>query len=330
MDLLIIGGTVFVGRALVEAALERGHRLTLFNRGKSGQGLYPQIEQIHGDREKDLDLLKNRTWDAVIDTCGYVPRIVQLSAQRLANQVGMYAFISTASVYASLDRQGIDEKGALGKLADESIEEVTGESYGPLKALCEQAVERELPGRSLLIRPGLIVGPHDASDRFTYWPWRVAQGGSILAPGRPDRRLQFMDVRDLAGWTIRAIEAGLVGVFNANGPAGMCSMSELLETCQDESNSDAVFRWAGDDFLLREQVGPWMEMPLWIPENDADSVGFYSINTQKAVRAGLTIRSLHETVRSVLDWLPERGERPWKAGLDPERERVLLEKLSLV
>lgn len=328
MNLLIIGGTVFLGRALVSAAVARGHSLTLFNRGRSGQGLFAQVEQIHGDRETDLDLLGSRTWDAVIDTCGYVPRLVGLSARRLAGQVGAYAFISSLSVYAGTPQPGLSEDGAIGRLPDETVETITGESYGPLKALCEQAVERELPGRALQIRPGLIVGAHDPSDRFSYWPWRVAQGGAVLAPGRPERAIQLIDVRDLAEWTLTALERGLRGAYNANGPAGMCSMAELLETCRAESGSHAEFRWASDEFLLAQGVGAWMEMPLWIPENDADAAGFFAVSSQKAVAAGLSTRPLRQTVSSVLGWLPARGERPWRAGLDAARERALLEKLA--
>ena len=328
MNLLVIGGTVFLGRALVDAAAARGHRVTLFNRGKTHPGLYPEVEQIHGDRETDLSLLDGRTWDAVIDTCGYFPRIVRLSARSLAARTGSYVFISSISVYASTARPGIDEQEPVGKLEDETVEDIGGGAYGPLKALCEAAVTEEMgAARALIVRPGLIVGPYDTSDRFTYWPWRFTQPGTVLAPGRPDRPLQLIDVRDLAEWTISAVEQGLSGPYNTNGPAGMCTMQDVIRSCQEETGSTNPVRWAGDDFLLGENVGMWMEMPLWIPENEADAPGFFSVSTAKAMAAGLRSRPLHETVRAVLEWLPQRGERPWKAGLTMERERELLAKL---
>ena len=326
MNLLIIGGTVFLGRALVEAALANGHTVTLFNRGKTQPGLFPQVEQIHGNRQTDLHLLDGRSWDAVVDTCGYFPRAVRLAANQLAGRVGVYAFVSSISVYDGTPRPGIDESWPVGKLEDETVEEITGGSYGPLKALCEQAVLDAFGANALIIRPGLIVGPYDTSDRFTYWPWRFTQPDPILAPGRPDRLIQWIDVRDLAKWMIAALEQGLNGVYNADGPAGMCTMDALLRACQAETAPAAIV-WAADDFLLAENVGSWMEMPLWIPENDPDAPGFFTVNTQKASAAGLTIRPLRETVRAVLDWLPERGDRPWKAGLERERERALLARL---
>jgi len=328
MKILVIGGTVFLGRALVDAAAIRGHQITLFNRGKTQPGLYPEVEQIHGDRESALDLLEGREWDAVIDTCGYVPRVVRLSARYLANKITQYAFISSISVYASTAQPGIEEDGTVGKLADESVEEIGGGNYGPLKALCETAVVEELGSeRALIIRPGLIVGPYDASDRFTYWPWRFTRPGTVLLPGRPERELQFIDVRDLAEWTLSALEQRLSGVYNATGPAGMCTMEDLVHVCQVETESFNRVHWVDDTFLLSEGVGAWMEMPLWIPENDPDAAGFFRVSTHKAMEAGLRSRPLPETVRAVLDWLPQRGERPWKAGLTPEREQALLEKL---
>jgi nucleoside-diphosphate-sugar epimerase len=224
MRILILGGTVFLGRALVDEALRRGHRLTLFNRGRSNPGLYPQVERLTGDRKHDLSALAGRVWEAVIDTCGYLPGVVALSAAALANSVEHYTFISTESVYASPLQPGLDESASVGLLEDESVEEISGGTYGPLKALCERAVEAALPGRTLVVRPGLIVGPYDASDRFTYWPWRVAQGGRVLAPGRPERGVQFIDVRDLAAWIIRLVERRQTGVYNADGVPGAVSM----------------------------------------------------------------------------------------------------------
>lgn len=327
MNLLILGGTRFLGRALVESALRSGHRVTLFNRGKSAPGLFEGVEELLGDRDGGLDALGDGRWDAVIDTCGYVPRVVRQSAQALAGRVERYVFVSSLSVYADTRHPGVDESAAVGWLADESVEEITGETYGPLKALCEQAVEAALPGRALVVRPGLIVGPYDPTDRFTYWPARVAQGGEVLAPGRAERFVQFIDVRDLADWMIRLTEARAVGTFNADGPAGGVTMGALLEACRRASAADAHFTWLPDEFLLAQQVGAWMEMPLWLPESDPDAGGFFAFSIDKAVHAGLTFRPLEETVRATLEWLAGRAaDAPWKAGLSREREHELLRR----
>lgn len=324
MHILILGGTAFLGRALAEAALARGHRLTLFNRGQSNPDLFPEAEKLRGDRTTDLSALRGKQWDVVIDTCGYVPRVVRQSAELLADSAAHYTFISTLSVYSDLSQAGIDERAPVGVLADETVEEVTGETYGPLKALCEQEVERALPGRALIIRPGLIVGPHDPTDRFTYWPHRVAEGGEVLAPGRPERGVQFIDVRDLAEWTLRMAEAKREGVFNADSAPGAATMGELLHQCRTVSGGDAQVTWVGEQFLLQQKVAPWGEMPVWIPESDPMSGGFFSISVQRAVEAGLALRPLGETVRATLDWDKARPEHAWRAGLTREREAQLL------
>lgn len=325
MKLLVLGGTVFLGRWLVQAALESGHQITLFNRGKSNPELFPEVEKLHGSRDGDLSALSGRGWDAVIDTCGYVPRIVRLSAERLAGAVGQYIFISSLSVYADVSHAGVDESGEVGILADPTTEEVNGETYGPLKALCEQVVQSALPGRSLVVRPGLIVGPYDPTDRFTYWPRRVARGGEVLAPGRFERGVQFIDVRDLAGWTVRMVESGKTGVFNANGPERPIPMSEMLAISKTASGSDASFTWVSETFLAEQGVGEWIEMPLWVPESNPKYTGFFAFDSSRAVAAGLRFRPVSDTVRATLDWdasLP--GDRPLRAGISREREAELL------
>lgn len=325
MKLLILGGTRFLGRALVEAALERGHEITLFNRGQSNPDLFPNVEKLRGDRDGNLTALEGRRWDAVIDTCGYVPRIVRQSAELLADVVDHYTLISTLSVYADFSQAGIDESAPLGTLEDEMVEEITGETYGPLKALCEKAVEQAMPGRVLIIRPGLIVGPHDPTDRFTYWPHRVAQGGEVLAPGRPGKPVQFVDVGDLAGWTIRMVETGQTGIYNATGSEQPLSMERFLNICREVSGSDATFTWASEEFLLENDVQPWMEMTLWIPESDPANAGFDSFDCRKAIAAGLTFRPVADTVRRTLDWETTRpDDYEWRAGLKREREAQLL------
>jgi 2'-hydroxyisoflavone reductase len=325
MNLLILGGTIFLGRHLVEAALARGHDLTLFNRGQHNADLFPVVEKLRGDRGGDLAALRGRRWDGVIDTCGYVPRVVRASAQLLADAVGHYTFISSISVYPSLPVPGMDESAAVGTLADESVEEVTGETYGPLKALCEQAAEATMPGRVLNIRPGLIVGPNDPSDRFTYWPRRVARGGDVLAPAPPDGLVQVIDVRDLAEWIVRMVETGQTGIYNATGPDGPLTMERLLQECRTVSGSNASLIWVDEEFLLNAGVAPWTEVPLWVPARDESMAGFSAVNCSKAIAAGLTFRRLASTIRDTLLWDATRPpDRDLRSGLKPDREAELL------
>jgi 2'-hydroxyisoflavone reductase len=333
MRILILGGTVFLGRALVEAALARGYEITLFNRGKSNPELFPEVEKLRGDRAGDLSMLLGRTWDLAIDTNGYVPRLVRLSTQALRDSVETYTFISSLSVFEDVSKPGLDESGKLASMTDESVEEITGETYGPLKVLCERVIEETLPGRALVIRPGLIVGPHDPSDRFTYWPHRVDRGGEVLAPGRPERPVQFIDVRDLAEWTLEMAVNRRNGVYNANGPEGPLSMGHLLETCREVAGGlsrpakEAYFTWASEEFLLEQNVSPWMEMPLWVPESDPQNAGFFAMSSQKAISAGLRFRSLADTVRDTLAWDATRPVgHPWRAGISAKREESLLEE----
>ena len=338
MKLLILGGTVFLGRHIVEAALLRGHEVTLFNRGQHDTGLFPQVEKLHGDRTNDLDALRGRRWDAVIDTSGYVPRVVRASARLLAGAVEHYTFISSQSVYANFDAPGVDESAPVKTLTDEQVREAEkivpvnptiavnyGEMYGGLKALCEQAVEEEMQGRALSIRAGLIVGPYDYSDRFTYWVRRVAQGGEVLAPGKPDRPVQIIDARDLAEWVVRMAEERQTGIFNATGPDYRLTMQRMLEDCKSASGSDANFVWVGDQFLKEAEVAGWSELPLWLPE-EHKVANFMSVDSSKAIAAGLTFRPLAETVRATLAWDSTRPpEVELRNGLKHEREMELLQ-----
>ncbi len=322
MELLIIGGTRFLGRALVDEARVAGHTVTLFNRGRSNPALYPDVEQLHGDRDGGLAALAGRRWDAAIDTCGYVPRVVRAAAEFLAPAIDHYTFISTMSVYAEPLAEGTDEAAPVGTIPDESIEEITGGSYGPLKALCERAATEAMDGRALHVRSGLIVGPHDASDRFSYWPARVARGGEVLAPVSPDYGVQFIDVRDLAAWTLRATAARLTGAYNVTGPERPLPIGRLLDAARDLTGSDARFTWVPDDFLTAHDVGPYVELPLWVP---ADAGGFNSFNINRALAAGLTFRPVTETIADTLAWLATRPEDTvWRAGLTAEREAQLL------
>lgn len=334
MKILIIGGTVFLGRYLVESALARGHEVTLFNRGRHGAELFPEVEKLRGDRHTNLDALRGRRWDAVIDTCGYTPATVRASAQLLADAVEHYTFISSVSVYASFPLAGFDENQFVGTITDELAEEAErfeiedrataltyGELYGPLKARCEQAVMDAMPGRSLVIRPGVIVGPHEYSDRLTYWVHRVAQGGEVLAPGRPERGVRFIDARDLAEWNIRMAETNGTGIFNASGADGL-TMGQVLDECKTVSRSDASFVWASEEFLLEHGVGTWVEMPLWATE---EYNGIFAARNDKAASFGLTFRPLAATISDTLNWAVARSANvEWHAGLKPKRERELL------
>ena len=346
MKLLVLGGTRFVGRHLVMAAIARGHEVTLFNRGlhraPNASDHLADVETIYGDRNSDLGKLQGRRWDSVVDTSGYLPRTVRASAEVLSDSVERYVFISSQSVYADVSFAGVDETAPLATLTSEQLEQANaidssdqtsavtyGKMYGGLKALCEQAVEEIFPGRALIIRPGLIVGPDDYTDRFTYWVERVARGGEVLAPGRPDRHVQFIDVRDLAEWTVSMIERKETGVYNASGLPKNLTMKMVLEECKTVSQSDASFTWASDDFLLHEKVAPWSEMPLWFPEEAAPHLrGFMYINCDKAVRAGIAFRPLNETIKETLIW--HETNRPTgelKAGIDSDKEKSLLHNL---
>jgi len=322
MRLLLIGGTRFVGRHIVEAALARGHEVTLFHRGQTNANLFPQVEHLIGNRDGDLAPLHGRTWEAVIDTCGYVPRIVRQSAELLAASAESYTFVSSISVYAEDAPVGMDETAPVATIADETREDITNESYGALKVLCERVVQQTYSDRALVVRPGLIVGPHDMSDRFTYWPHRIAQGGEVLAPGDPDQAVQFIDVRDLGEWIVHAVETKLSGTFNATGPDYRLPMRQLLETCVAVTQANAHLTWLPEEFLLNAKVEPWSDMPVWMPSKEAK---FDTVNNDRAIKAGLTYRPLTTTIKDTLDWDSTRPiDYAWRAGLTREREREVL------
>jgi 2'-hydroxyisoflavone reductase len=323
MKILVIGGTRFLGRHLVDAALKKRHEVTLFNRGKSNPDLFPQVEHLTGDRDGDMQVLANRKWDAVVDTCGYVPRVVGQSAQFLAGNVGLYVFVSTLSVYADLSTEDLNESSPVGKLADETTEEVTGETYGPLKALCEQEVQKAFPSGALIIRPGLIVGTYDPTDRFTYWPHRIDKGGQVLAPEPKDLSIMYIDARDLAEWTIKLVKKGRTGVFNADGPEEKLTMESFLSQCQQYTSSDAELVWVDAEFLLAQKVQPWSDLPMWLPGTGMAGMGSFDIS--KALKEGLKFRSLKETIADTLYWIKRRrGEEPMRAGISSEREKDIL------
>lgn len=323
MRLLVLGGTKFLGRHFVEAALRRHHEVTLFNRGRTAPGLFPGVETVLGDRDGGLGALAGRTWDAVLDPSGYVPRVVGAAVSALAGRVGLYAFVSTISTYATPITPGADESAPLAALADPAAEEVTGETYGGLKAACERVVAHGFGERALVVRPGLIVGPHDPTDRFTYWPRRLSRGGDVLAPAVPGQPVQVIDVRDLAAWTLGMIERGAGGTFNATGPAEPLTLGALLERAALALGAPSRIVWVDEAFLLERGVEPWTELPLWVPAGEA---GIDEVSIARALAAGLALRPLAETVRDTLAWDRARPDsaRDGSKVLKPEREAELL------
>lgn len=322
MKILILGGTGFLGPKIVDAARERGHVLTLFNRGRTNPGLFPDIEKLHGDRDGNLKSLEGRTWDAVVDTSGYVPRIVDMSASLLAPSVKQYVFISTISVFAQDIKPGTAEDGALETTPEETSEDVR-KYYGALKALCEKAAEKAMPGRVWNIRPGLIVGPGDDTDRYTYWPVRVAKGGEVLAPGDGNDPVQYIDARDLGAWIVLGVERSLTGIYTATGPAGRLTMKGFLEGVKKGTGGDAKFTWVSTEFLEKNEVAPWSDLPVWVPGNP----GFTQLDNAKAVGAGLKFRPVAATAKDTLAWhkmRPQDRRGKLAAGISAEKEKELL------
>jgi 2'-hydroxyisoflavone reductase len=323
--LLILGGTVFLGRHVAEQALARGHEVTLFTRGRTNSELFPGAEHLVGDRDGDLEALRGREWDAVIDTSAYVPRIVRDSAQLLSGAAGHYTFISSISVYEGNGLAGTDADSPVGTIADETVEDVTDTNYGPLKALCEQEAEDAFPGRSLIVRPGLIVGPDDLTDRFAYWPARIAEGGTVLAPGTSESATQVIDVRDLAAWLVDTSERRTTGRLNAVGPAEQLSLGELLERCIAVSGSGAEVVWVDDRTLLDAGVEVFTDLPLWLG-NDPEWTWMDSVDPSPAMNEGLRLRPLDDTIAETLRWHREHLGDPARAGfkMSPAQEQALL------
>jgi 2'-hydroxyisoflavone reductase len=317
--ILVIGGTRFTGRALVANALDRGRDVTLFNRGQSDPAAFPEAEHVRGDRDGGIAVLEGREFDAVVDMCGYFPRVVRQSVTTLAPTSGHSTFVSSISVYREPLPAGYDETSPL-RTADPTFEEITEESYGGLKALCEREVLAGFPDRSFVVRSGLMVGPGDRSDRFTYWVRRIALGGEVLAPGDPARPVQFIDARDLGSWMLAVAERGGTGTFNATGPDRILTMGEVLETCRAVSGSDATFNWVDQAFIRSAGVDP-VELPL----SESETGTTFGANVQPAVAAGLQFRPLAETVRDTLEWDRGRPQKwPMLAGIAPDREAAVL------
>lgn len=324
MRLLILGGTVFLGRALTDAALAAGHAVTHFNRGQSAAP-DPRVESITGDRTvaASFEPAKgDNRWDAVIDTSGYLPQVVRLSVEQLGESTHRYLFVSSISVYRG---PGHSEDSPVLPAPQPLPEVKTPENYGPLKAACEAVVRDAFGDLAIVVRPGLIVGPYDPTDRFTWWLDRVARGGRVAAPGRPARKVQFIDVRDLAEWMVALLEDDAHGTFNATGPLRPVTMQQFLERCRAVAGNEAKLVWIDEASLAAQKVVPWKEMPLWLPETDASMKDFMSVPIQRAVASGLMFRPLQETIEDTLEWARSRpAGHEWQAGLPEERERALL------
>lgn len=319
MKLLVLGGTRFLGRHLVEAALPRGHELTLFNRGRAAPELFAEVEQLRGDRDGELTPLRGRRWDAVVDTCGYLPRVVRRSVELLAGAVERYLFVSSISVYADPALPGQDERAARARLPASDCEDILNH-YGALKAACEDEVVAGLGAASIVVRPGLIVGPFDPSGRFTYWPQRVARGGTVLAPADPGYPVQFIDARDLAAWMLDLLQWRASGAFNASGPAQPLSFAGFLDACRLAINPVADFEWPDAAFVAEHGVRPWTELPLYAGE---DGRGLCSVDLARALAAGLRLRPIGETCVDTAHWVGDTALPPG-IGLAPDREANLL------
>ena len=340
MNVLVIGGTIFLGRRLVEAAQTRGHAVTIFSRGLHNPSVHAGVETLRGDRKRDVSALRGRSWDAVVDTCGYVPSDVQRVMDAFdRGSTRHYTFVSSISVYERFAQDGTEEDGPLASISDNDLRQAEsaatgasatardyGEWYGALKVVCERTAEQAMPGRVLNVRPGLIVGRDDYTDRFTYWVRRVGEGGRVLAPGRPDRRVRVIDARDLAEWIVRMAEGGEAGVYNATGNEDGLTMGRMLDACREAAQSSARFAWVDEHALRREQVEPWSDLPLWLPD---EHNGIFEARNGKAIARGLTFRPLADTVADTRRWDSTRPrDVPLRAGLTRDRERQILSKVT--
>lgn len=323
MKILVIGGSHFLGRHISETVVAHGHHLTLFNRGKTHPFLLSAVDEIHGDRYKDLGLLKGRTWDAVIDTCGYHPATVGRSAHYLQGAVDLYVFISSISVYKDFTVPGINEYSPTRDWPPQTDpEDDTSDTYGARKVLCETAIDEVFEGHSLHIRPGVLAGPYDSFGRVAYWLQRIARGGEVLAPGEPSQPLQLLDARDLAAWIVRMVEGRQTGIYNAVGPQRPLTFGEFLQTCQEVVEKQVHLVWKPERELLKLQIKPWTELPLWVPEYMR---GLYEIKAYNAYGEGLICRALETTLADMWHWMQaEEPTWPKERWLTPKMEASLL------
>jgi 2'-hydroxyisoflavone reductase len=335
MRLLVLGGTLFLGRHVVEAALARGHDVTVFSRGRRELPWSVRVEARTGDRDPrhapGLSALEAGEWDAAIDTSGYFPRVVDASAALLERRVRRYLFVSSVSVYADASRPGVNEGATVAALDDPASEDVP-KHYGALKAACEAVVRKRLGPRATIVRPGLIVGPHDPTDRFAYWPARFvhpqllgARAAQAVVPAPRGRPIQVIDARDLGEWMVALVERDVAGTFNATSPAGALTFGDLVDACLTAASAPPQPAWADDATLVAHHVEPWTGLPLWIPSTEADAAGFMAVDAARAQSAGLNCRPLADTVRDTAAWLAVRDNAgAWQRVLSDARERLIL------
>ncbi|MDQ6612035.1 MAG: NAD-dependent epimerase/dehydratase family protein [Gemmatimonadota bacterium] len=327
LKILMLGGTGFIGPHEVEYAVSRGHTVTLFNRGKTNADLFPKLEKVFGDRSKPgaYDALKGRRWDVVVDNGAQIPAWVREAGAALKDSTDRYVFVSTLSTYANRKAIGMKEDGPQHAPAAPDATQANAQ-YGPLKVRCEMEARAAFGDRTLIVRPGLIVGPGDLTDRFSYWPVRIERGGEVLAPGTPDDPVAFIDVRDLTEFIVRQCEAGATGDYNCVGPRSTLTISEMLYGIKAVTTSDATFTWVDADFVAAHKLRPYSDLPVWIPPR-GDNAGWALMDRSKAVAAGLTFRTLADTARATLDYYhaqsPER-QAALKSGLPPEKEQEAL------
>ena len=313
MNILILGGTQFVGRHLAQEAIDRGHTVTLFHRGKTARGLFEGAQEVFGDRDGGLPALGGKSYDWVLDTCGYVPRVVAQSAAYFQDKASAYLFVSTISVYASFAEAGLVEGDPVAVIEDPETETVDGRTYGALKALCESRVLEHFQGRALLPRPGIIAGPYDPTDRFTYWVGQASGAADFIAPGPQQAPMQLIDARDLARCMMDWVEADRTGVYNTAGPMGGETFDSMIAACQRATGGGARPKWRDPQVLLDEGYEPNKDFPLWTPK--ADHAGIFQVDSSKAVAAGLQYRPLEETARDTWDWIQTWPEgREYKVG----------------
>ncbi len=321
MKLLVIGGTHFLGRSITEFAIENDHDITLFNRGKSRPNLFTDVRQIHGDRDSDLNLLPDEQWDAVIDTCGYFPQQTDLSASLLKDRAGCYIFISSVSAYHTLSKIGITEEDEIDVFEGERPEQIDGANYGPLKGACERMVQKHFGDRAIIIRPGLIVGPWDYSYRFGYLPIKYSLGGEMVLPANPNTPFQFIDVRDLARWCFHLVEESITGTFNAVGPEVKTTLGGIMESCKGVFDTDTIIHYVDNKIIEKHQY------PLWnMIEPDSGYEGLDEVNGTKALKAGLRLRPIEETIRDTVTWYHESGKNYFEKRFPIESEQAILEE----
>lgn len=323
MRILVLGGTQFVGRAFVEEALAAGHEVTLFNRGRTHPELFPEVDKVRGDRERDLSLLAARTWDAVFDPSCYLPRVARMSAEALRDATGHYTFVSSLSVYGDITTTDQDERAPVATMEDPTVEDVTDETYGPLKVLSEREVQRAFGAHALILRPGYICGPYDNIDRMPYWLRRIQRGGEVLAPERPDFPVQLIDARDIARFSLALAGRDEGGVFNLCAPQESYRFGDLLETAARVVGRALEATWASAEFLLEHDLHTWESFPWWVPPAE---LAFSRFDASRALAAGLEIRPIEESFRDCWAWDRTRADEPIRSdrGLAPDRERELL------